>query len=192
MWNKWLYHSMLIHHLYASGSTIGNWYSVPVYSWWRWRDYNIPLFILHQLLELSMIVFPLSARNIRHISAAYSWRPCSPFFMICFLYKLRTSAPSGIGMSISSTALLPTLMILPFVSLPYYAVYSCCIHVIQNWCDRCFSLYMEYWYGSFVFFPGVCLEYVYKGISMFFCETPPSRGKQWFGICRRRQYDQPS
>ena len=28
-------------------------------------DINFPLFILHQLLELGMIVFPLSARNIR-------------------------------------------------------------------------------------------------------------------------------
>jgi hypothetical protein len=30
-------------------------------------------------------------------------------------------------------------------------------------------------YRSFVFFPGVCLEYVYKGISMFFCENPYPR-----------------
>ena len=99
-----------------------------------------------------------------------------------------------------------------FCSAPHLddtAICFFCIHVIQNWCDRCFSLYMEYWYGSFVFFPGVCLDNVYKGISKYvFLWDPPKKlwlefvvaKKQllnrivWviWNLYRRRQNDQPS
>ena len=55
-----------------------------------------------------------------------------------------------------------------------------CIHVVytSSKTDVVTGVLVCTWnirYGSFVFFPGVCLEYVYKGISMFFVRPPHPR-----------------